>query len=101
MSDPTNKICKIVTDILNPIAKSGQSFVEKSYDLKQFLGNLNVNEYDIQALFGIVTLYTSIPSQKHWSVYGKSCSVALVHQYKQIGRQRILRSYRKFVWKHI
>ena len=59
VNDPTYKICKILTDILNPIAKNGQSYVENSYDLKQFLGNLNVDEYDIQASFDIVALYPS------------------------------------------
>jgi len=58
VNDPTYKICKILTDILNPIAKNGQSYVENSYDLKQFLGNLNVDEYDI------VALYPSIPIPK-------------------------------------
>ena len=64
MNDPTYKICKILTDILNPIAKNGQSYVENSYDLKQFLGYLNVDEYDIQASFDIVALYPSIPIPK-------------------------------------
>ena len=64
VNDPTYKICKILTDILNPIAKNGQSYVENSYDLKQFLGNLNVDEYDTQASFDIVALYPSIPIPK-------------------------------------
>ena len=55
VNDPTYKTCKILTDILNPIAKNGQSYVENSYDLKQFLGI---------ASFDIVALYPSIPIPK-------------------------------------
>ena len=37
IDDPTYKVCKILTDILNPIARSGKSYIENSYELKKFL----------------------------------------------------------------
>jgi len=40
VNDPTCKVCKILTDILNPLATTGQSYVENSYELKKFLTNL-------------------------------------------------------------
>ena len=57
INDPTYKICKILTDILNPLARSGQSYIENSYDLK----NLHIEPNDIQASFDVVALYLNIP----------------------------------------
>ena len=64
IDDPTYKICKILTDILNPIAVNGQSFVENSYDLKKTLEKIQVDKDDIQASFDVVALYPSIPIDK-------------------------------------
>ena len=64
INDPTYKVCKILTDILNPLARSGQSYVENSYDLKAFLKNLPIDPNDIQASFDIVALYPNIPIPK-------------------------------------
>ena len=64
VNDPTYKVCQILTDILNPLATSGQSYIENSYDLKKFLGQLNINPADIQASFDVVALYPSIPLPK-------------------------------------
>ena len=61
INDPTYKICKILTDILNPLARSGQSYIENSYDLKVFLNNLHIEPNDIQASFDVVALYPNIP----------------------------------------
>ena len=61
INDPTYKVCKILTDILNPLARSGQSYVENSYDLKAFLKNLPIDPNDIQASFDVVALYPNIP----------------------------------------
>ena len=64
INDPTYKVCKILTDILNPLARSGQSYVENSYDLKAFLKNLPIDPNDIQASFDVVALYPNIPIPK-------------------------------------
>ena len=37
IDDPTCKICKILTDILNPLAEKGDSYIAYSYDLKKTL----------------------------------------------------------------
>ena len=60
----TYKVCKILTDILNPLAINGQSFVENSYDLKKTLAMIQVDKDDIQASFDVVALYPSIPIDK-------------------------------------
>ena len=64
VNDPTYKVCKILTDILNPLATTGQSYVENSHDLKKFLTNLTIDPSDIQASFDVVALYPSIPIPK-------------------------------------
>jgi len=64
IDDPTYKICKILTDILNPLAINGQSFVENSYDLKKTLAMIQVDKDEIQASFDAIALYPSIPIDK-------------------------------------
>ena len=64
VNDPTYKVCQILTNILNPLATSGQSYIENSYDLNKFLGQLSINPADIQASFDVVALYPSIPLPK-------------------------------------
>ena len=64
VNDPTYKVCKILTDILNPLAVSGQSHIENSYELKKFLQELRIDPHDIQASFDVVALYPSIPIPK-------------------------------------
>jgi len=44
VNDPTYKVCKILTDILNPLVKNGQSYVENAADLKKFLGNFRLTK---------------------------------------------------------
>ena len=61
IDDPTYKVCKILTDILNPITRSGESYVENSYELKKFLSTMKIDKHDIQASFDVVALYPSIP----------------------------------------
>ena len=64
VNDPTYKVCKILTDVLNPLATNGQSYIENSYDLKNFLSKLSIDPVDIQASFDVVALYPSIPIPK-------------------------------------
>jgi len=64
VNDPTYKVCKILTDILNPLVKNGQSYVENAADLKRFLGKLQIDNTDLQASFDVVALYPSIPIPK-------------------------------------
>ena len=64
IDDPTYKVCKILTDILNPLTENGQSFIQNSFDLKKTLNILNIDKNDIQASFDVVALYPSIPIKK-------------------------------------
>ena len=62
--DPTYKICKILTDILNPLAIQSRSYIENSFELKKVLKSVAVAPDDIQASFDVRSLYPSIPIQK-------------------------------------
>ena len=53
-----------MTDILNPLAEKGDSYIQNSYDLKKTLDGLKIDENDIQASFDVVALYPSIPVEK-------------------------------------
>ena len=35
IDDPTYKICKVLTDLLNPLDEGGCSFVKNSFELKK------------------------------------------------------------------
>ena len=43
-----------MTDILNPLAEKGDSYIQNSYDLKKTLAGLKIDENDIQASFDVV-----------------------------------------------
>ena len=47
IDDPTYKICKISTDILNPLAINGQSSQQNYYNLKKTLAMIQVDSDDI------------------------------------------------------
>ena len=44
IDDPTYKICKILTDILNPLTEKGDSYIQNSYDLKKTLAGIKIDE---------------------------------------------------------
>ena len=64
VNDPTYKVCKILTDILNPLATNGQSYIENSCELKIFLSKLSIDPVDIQVSFDIMALNSGIPIPK-------------------------------------
>ena len=100
INDPTYKVCKILTDILNPLARSGQSYVENSYDLKAFLKNLPIDPNDIQASFDVVALYPNIPIPKALEcVRGRLLNDSTLSE--RTDWNMIALTYWKFVWKHI
>ena len=51
IDDPTYKICKMLTNILNPLATQSRSYVENSFELKNTLKSITVHPDDIQASF--------------------------------------------------
>ena len=64
IDDPTYKICKMLTNILNPLATQSRSYVENSFELKKTLKSITVHPDDIQASFDVRALYPSIPIKK-------------------------------------
>ena len=62
--DPTYKICKILTNILNPLAIQSKSYVENSFELKKILQSTVIEPGYIQASFDVKSLYPSIPIEK-------------------------------------
>ena len=97
IDDPTYKICKILTDILNPLAINGQSFVENSYDSKKTLAMIQVDKDEIQASFDVVALYPSIPIDKALDcIRERDCRKMILYQKEQSGNQMISSIYSKF-----
>ena len=64
VDDPTYKICKELTRILKPISKSGRSYIKNTYDLKEMMKEVNLDEGCLMASLDIVGLYPSIPLKK-------------------------------------
>ena len=62
--DPTYKICKMLTNILNPLATQSRSYVENSFELRKTLKSVTIHPDDIQASFDVRSLYPSIPIKK-------------------------------------
>ena len=62
--DPTYKICKILTNILNPLAIQSKSYIENSFELKKVLQSTIIEPEYIQASFDVRSLYPSIPIKK-------------------------------------
>ena len=58
------KICKELTRILKPISESGRSYIKNTYDLKEMLKEVNLDEDCLMASLDIVGLYPSIPLKK-------------------------------------
>ena len=63
--DPTYKICKILTDILNPLAIKSRSYIENSFELKKVLSSVSVDSKVIQATFDVRSLAQAFRFRRH------------------------------------
>ena len=72
IDDPTYKICKILTDILNLLADKGLSYIENYYELKKALAMIQIDESDIQASFDGTSLGPSTPVERHLIVQDRN-----------------------------
>ena len=64
IGNPTYHMCKILTDILNPLDEAGNSFVQNSFQLKDFLKKVKMTPNSLLASFDVKALYPSIPVKK-------------------------------------
>mmetsp|Transcript_3349 Transcript_3349/g.6053 ORF Transcript_3349/g.6053 Transcript_3349/m.6053 type:complete len:409 (-) Transcript_3349:195-1421(-) len=64
IDDPTYNICKVLTDILNPLDEGGRSFVKNSFELKKMLKGVRLSRNSRLVSFDVKALYPSIPVKK-------------------------------------
>ncbi|CAM9675327.1 unnamed protein product, partial [Heterosigma akashiwo] len=64
IDDPTYNICKVLTDILNPLNEGGHSFVKNSFELKKMLKGVRLSRNSRLVSFDVKALYPSIPMKK-------------------------------------
>ena len=64
IDDPSYNICKVLTDIINPIDESGRSFVRDTYHFKEMLSEVEVREDDIIGSLDVVGMFPNIPVKK-------------------------------------
>ena len=66
--DPSYNICKVLTDIMNPIDEKGKSFIRDTYHFKEMLQELEVWEDDIIGSLDVVGMFPNIPVKKTFSI---------------------------------
>ena len=64
IDDPSYKICKELTDIINPIDEKGKSFIRDTYHFKEMLGEVEVRDDDIIGSLDLVGMFPNIPVRK-------------------------------------
>ena len=64
IDDPTYILCKVLTEILNPIDEKAKSFIKNSYHLKELLVPIKMGRNYVLVSFDVTALYPSIPMEK-------------------------------------
>jgi hypothetical protein len=64
VDDPTYKICKALTQILNPIEQKGAAFIKDSFHLKDLLKEVKMEPTFRMASLDVKALYPSIPCKE-------------------------------------
>ena len=64
IDDPSYKICKELTDILNPITEKGDSFVKDTYHFKEMLAQVEMQHGFMVGSLDIVGMFPHIPVKK-------------------------------------
>ena len=47
IDDPSYKICKVLTDIINPLDEKGDSYIKDTYHFKELLAQVDIEKDDI------------------------------------------------------
>ena len=68
IDDPLYSICKVLTDIINPIDEKGKSFIRDTYHFKEMLQEVEVREDDIIGSLDVVGMFPNIPVKKTLSI---------------------------------
>ena len=61
IDDPSYKICKELTDILNPLDEGGLSYIRDTYYFKETINNIDLREGDRKGTLDIVGMFPNVP----------------------------------------
>ena len=64
IDDPSYKLCKELTEILNPIDEKGESFIRDTYHFKEMLDAVKIEEGCIIGTLDIIGMFPNVPVQK-------------------------------------
>jgi len=64
IDDPSYKICKELTDILNPIDEKGESFIKDTYHFKEMLSKIEMQHGFKMGSLDIIGMFPNIPVKK-------------------------------------
>ena len=64
IDDPSYKICKELTDILNPLDEGGLSYLRDTYHFKETVGNIDLQEGDRMGTLDVVGMFPNVPVKK-------------------------------------
>jgi len=64
IDDPSYKICKELTDILNPLDMNGESYIKDTYHFKETIRNVDIIEGDRMGTLDVVGMFPNVPVKK-------------------------------------
>ena len=64
IDDPSYKICKELTDIINPIDEKGKPFIRDTFHFKEMLGEVEVRDDAILGSLDLVGMFPNILGRK-------------------------------------
>ena len=64
IDDPSYKICKELTDILNPLDEGGLSYLRDTYHFKETVGNIDLQEGDRMGTLDVVGMFPNVLVKK-------------------------------------
>ena len=64
IDDPSYKICKVLTDIINPLDEKRESYIKDTYHFKEMLTEVDIEEGDIIGSLDVVGMFPNVPVKK-------------------------------------
>jgi len=71
IDDPSYRICKVLTDIINPLDEKGDSYIKDTYHFKELLAQVQIEEGDIIGSLDVVGMFPNVPVKKTLEVVGE------------------------------
>ena len=64
IDDPSYKVCKVLTDIINPLDEKGESYIKDTYHVKELLAQVELEQNEIIGSLDIVRMFPNVLVKK-------------------------------------